>query len=193
MALLAGAVCAICTLPVSARDATVKPRALLRPPAGLGGRAHAAEESAEPATDNTYCDACEYIIDEIAADGCSLACEGMPPPADAVCAWMVKSTGLCAWVVQELSGGVNATTVCAAAGLCGGPCECGVCTPRAASASAGRCLGLPYSCGHAAHALHSSDSAGTRGSGARDGLTFCAGDACDGTNEADYGCCLTCL
>jgi len=134
VALLAGAVCAICTLPVSARDATVKPRALLRPPAGLGGRAHAAEESAEPATDNTYCDACEYIIDEIAADGCSLACEGMPPPADAVCAWMVKSTGLCAWVVQELSGGVNATTVCAAAGLCGGPCECGVCTPRAASA-----------------------------------------------------------
>ena len=58
--------------------------------------------------DNTYCDACEYLVREVASDGCSLACQQMPPPADALCAWLLQSTGLCAWVVQELTGGANA-------------------------------------------------------------------------------------
>ena len=186
------------TVPVRARDARAATRALRRPPAVVAD----VETATGPMGDNTYCDACEYLVREVASDGCSLACQQMPPPADALCAWLLQSTGLCAWVVQELTGGANATAICTEAGLCGvGPCECGVCTPRSASAAAGRCLGIPYSCGHAgAQPGRALRIAGDEIAAGRDvsvpdesGLAFCVGDACDGTDEADYGCCLTCL
>jgi hypothetical protein len=163
-------------------------------------RAHVQSFAPVDHPENLYCDACTAVANAILGQGCSLACStvcaGIPGCAT-VCGWILDETGVCDLIKRAIAAGETPVGACTDIGFCGSSCECGVCTREAADPSTGRCLGLPYDCGHPnAEPSFMRDRSlppVPRVNGeVRGESEFCIGAKCDG-NSANYGCCLSCL
>ena len=147
--------------------------------------------------DQLYCSACTTVVNAVLGQGCSLACSVFPVPINSVCGWILDGSGVCDVIKRAIAAGETPTEVCTAIGFCGSSCQCGVCAREAADPSTGRCLGLPYDCGHpnAAPSWMRDRSLPPvpRVNGEERGESeFCVGAKCDGTS-ANLGCCLTCM
>ena len=140
------------------------------------------------APNNLYCTACTEIANEVVSEGCSLACDALPPPANTICDWILSMTGLCAELEKILSGGETPEQACTDLGFCGSACECGVCTQAAAGPS-GRCLGFPNDCGHSTPKVPAWLKPPPKDPTPSN---FCVDGQCDGSGSS-YGCCLTCF
>ena len=145
-----------------------------------------------------YCSACTTVVNAVLGQGCSLACSALgPPPISTICGWILDASGVCGAIKIAIAAGETPTQVCTDLGFCGSSCQCGVCTHEAADPSDGRCLGLPYDCGHPnpepTFMRDRSLPPVQRVSGeVRGESEFCVGAKCDGSS-ANYGCCLTCM
>merc|ERR1711971_59809 len=135
---------------------------------------------------NLYCTSCQAIVQAAEkAVNCSAVCEHFKAPTNQICEYLVTSTGIC-----DKIGHMPADQVCTKVGLCGSPCECGVCT-EATAGPEGRCLGAPNDCGHSPKEAHAEMTF------PRALMTVSAKSsfAClDGRCDAEHlGCCLTCF
>lgn len=145
-----------------------------------------------------YCSACTTVVNAVLGQGCSLACSTLgAPPITTICGWILDATGVCDVIKRAIAAGETPTKVCTDIGFCGSSCQCGVCTHEAADPTDGRCLGLPYDCGHPnpepSFMRDRSSPPVQRVSGeVRGESEFCIGAKCDGSS-ANYGCCLTCM
>ena len=77
-------------------------------------------------SNSTICQACETIVKTLIDEGCSYACDALPPIVDAVCEFIVDEADLCDRILNWTTHGVSPFSVCAEIGLCtGSNCKCG--------------------------------------------------------------------
>ena len=154
-----------------------------------------------PPDNSGACTACQAMISHIESDGCSDACDLLPPPADVVCNFAMDQTDLCNTIIQYIEGGFTPYTICEMIPfipLCQSnvTCDCGYCIPAVYGQW---CLSLPNSCPSSKveasknNTWHRKEKTGARSNtvfGSQvNGTNVCLDGTCD---ESNAGCCLTC-